>query len=575
MFQDCAFLWGPTSPDAVFVPEDFSEEQRMIADLTEKFASSEIVPLAGAIDEMTPGLMPDLLRKAGELGLLSPDIPEQWGGMGLDLMSSMLITEGFCCNGSFVVSHTDHTAFGILPITLFGNDEQKARLLPALASGEKLGAYALTEAGSGSDAQAARTKATLSADGRHYLINGSKQFTTNSGFADVIVTFAKVGDQLSAFLVDRHSEGLSLGNEEKKTGIWGSSTRSVTYEDVKVPLENLLFEVGKGHLVALNVLNLGRSTSAALCVGTSKIALKHALKYALERHQFGQPIARFGLIRDKLVRMSVLAYVAESMLYRACGRINETLAAFADSGQGRAVAVGKHALECSMNKVFASEALDAVADETVQIFGGYGFIQEYPADQIYRNARINRIFAGTNEINRLIVAKALVDSVQEGQLAHFPQPDVPACDGCLRTAREGRVLAISKRALLLIVRMACEKHGASLHGEQEILGLIADLAIKIHALDSTLLRTRKALESERAERAAVKLDLLSCYCSDVSPALHRLCIEAFAALAPAEELEEHLKTIADLVTGVPLNTIPLRRRIASHLEEAGQYAVSG
>ena len=547
----------------------------MIAELTEKFANSEIAPLAGAIDEMTPGLMPDLLRKAGELGLLSPDVPEQWGGMGLDLMSSMLITEGFCCNGSFVVSHTDHTAFGILPITLFGSDEQKARLLPALASGEKLGAYALTEAGSGSDAQAARTKATLSADGRHYLVNGSKQFITNSGFADVIVTFAKVGDQLTAFLVDGHSEGLSLGNEEKKTGIWGSSTRSVTYEDVKVPFENLLFEVGKGHLVAFNVLNLGRLKVAALSVGTSKIALRHALKYALERHQFGQPIARFGLVRDKLARMGVLAYVAESMLYRSCGRINETLTACADGGVDSAVAVGKHALECSMNKVFASEALDAVADETVQIFGGYGFIQEYPADQIYRNARINRIFAGTNEINRLIVAKALVGSVQKDDLAHFPLPDLPECDGRQRTPREERSLAISKRALLLILRMASERHGAGLHGEQEILGLIADLAIKIYALDSALLRTRKALESEGAERATVKLELLSCYCSDVAPALHRLCVEAFAALAPAEELEEHLKTVAELVTGAPMNTIPLRRRIALHFEKAGQYAVNG
>lgn len=574
MTNACAFLWEAVPSWAAFVPEDFNDEQRMIAELTEKFSEGEVVPLADDIEDMKPGLMPQLLRKAGELGLLSADVPQEWGGMGLDVMSSMLITENFCANGSFAVSHSDHTAFGILPIALFGNDEQKAKYLPELATGQKLAAYALTEAGAGSDAFAAQTKATLSADGGHYVLNGSKQFITNAGFADVIVTFAKAGDGLAAFLVDRDSQGLSLGNEEKKTGIRGSSTRSVTYEDVKVPAANLLFEAGKGHLVAFNVLNLGRLKLAAQCVGTAKVALKHAVKYALERKQFGKPIAQFGLIQDKLARISATIYVAESMLYRSSGRIEETMAATRHDGPHGAIALGAHAAECSMNKVFASEGLAAVADETVQIFGGYGYVREYPADQIYRNARINRIFAGTNEINRLLVAKALAGSVQQGHPTALPQIVVPDQDSSDPTAREERALAISKRALLFLLRMAVEKHGVSLSGEQEVLGLLADLAIQIYAIESALLRTRKAIESEGAEGAAVKLDMLCCYCSDAASALHRLCVEAFAALAPAEELGEHVRTVDELVNGIPLNTIPVRRRIASHVGRACQYAVN-
>lgn len=575
MSRDCSFLLEPTPAGAVFTPEDFSDEHRMIAELASKFADGEVVPLADDIEQMKPDLMPQLLRKAGELGLLSADVPETWGGMGLDMVGSVLIAENVCSNGSFAVSHMDHTAFGILPVALFGNDGQKARYLPALATGEKLGAFALTEAGSGSDALAARTTARLAVDGRHYLLNGSKQFITNSGFADLFVAFARMDDGLAAFLVDRHSDGLSLGNEEKKTGIRGSSTRSVVFEDVKVPVENLLLESGKGHLVAFNVLNLGRLRLAALCVGTSKVAMEHAVRYALDRKQFGAPIARFGLIREKLARMSALIYAAESALYRSAGRIDLALAAFGDDGPEKGGALEGHAVECSMNKVFASEVLDTVADETVQIFGGYGYVQEYPADQIYRNSRINRIFGGTNEINRLLVARALVNSARQGRSGAFPQVVVVHDEDTGNpAAREQRILAIARNALVLILEMVVEKYAAALEDEQEILGVLADIAIGIYAMDSALLRTRKAIETEGPDRAAARLDMLRCFCGETAPTLHRLCIEAFAALCPAGELRGHVKAIDELVCGTPLDAIAVRRRIASHVERACGYAAS-
>lgn len=547
----------------------------MFAELSEKFAESEIAPVSGDIEAMAPGLMPSLLRKAGELGLLSPDIAQEWGGMGLDIRSSMLITEGLCGNGSFIASHTDHTAFGTLPIAWFGSDEQKARYLPALATGDKLAAFALTEPGSGSDARGALTKATLSADGRSYLVSGSKQFITNSGFADIIVTFAKVDGRLTAFLVDTDSPGVALGNEEKKTGIWGSSTRSVTYDEVKVPVENLLLEVGQGHVVAFNVLNAGRLKLAAQCVGTAKTALKYALQYGRERHQFGKPIARFGLVQEKFARLGGLVYVSESMLYRACGRIDETLAGFAAEGFDRAVAIGLHAAECSINKVFASESLDAVADETVQIFGGNGYIRDYPADQLFRDARINRIFAGTNEINRLLIARALVRGVQDLDRDYQPaQIDAYGHDDSDPTVREACAVAVARRALLVVARMAIDKHGAALDSEQEVLGLLADLAIQIYALESALLRSCQAVQAQGVEQAAAKLDLLRCYFSDAAPALYRLIVEALAAVAPAHEFELQLHAVAGLLRCVGLNTIPVRRRIAIRLEEAGRYVVA-
>lgn len=574
MSRDCSFLLEPTPAGAVFTPEDFSDEHRMIAELASKFADGEVAPLADDIEQMKPDLLPQLLRKAGELGLLSADVPETWGGMGLDMVGSVLIAENVCSNGSFAVSHMDHTAFGTLPVALFGNEGQKARYLPALATGEKLGAFALTEAGSGSDALAARTTAKLAVDGRDYLLNGSKQFITNSGFADLFVVFARMDDGLAAFLVDRRSDGLSLGNEEKKTGIRGSSTRSVVFEDVKVPVENLLLESGKGHLVAFNVLNLGRLRLAALCVGTSKVAMEHAVKYALDRKQFGAPIASFGLIREKLARMSALIYAAESVLYRSAGRIDLALAAFSDDGPEKGGALEGHAVECSMNKVFASEVLDTVADETVQIFGGYGYVQEYPADQIYRNSRINRIFGGTNEINRLLVARALVSSARQGRSGAFPQVVVHDEDAGNPAAREQRILAIARKALVLVLDMAVEKYAAALEDEQEILGVLADIAIGIYAMDSALLRTRKAIETEGPDRAAARLDMLRCFCSETAPTLHRLCIEAFAALCPAEELRGHVKAIDELVCDTPLDAIAVRRRIASHVERACGYAAS-
>lgn len=563
-----------TAEDAreIFSPDELSEEQRMFAELTQQFSAGEVVPLAGDVEDMKPGVMQELMRKAGELGLLSADVSSDLGGMGLDLPSSLLITENLCDSGSFAVTHSDHTVFGILPIALFGNDEQKAKYLPNLVSGQKLAAYALTEAASGSDAMAAQTRATYNAEGEFYVLNGSKQFITNSGFADVIVTFAKLNGNLAAFLVDRESEGLSLGSEEKKTGIGGSSTRSINYDEVKVPAANLLFGENKGHHVAFNVLNLGRLKLAALCVGTSKVALRHAVGYALERKQFDQPIIAFGLIQEKLARMSAMIYAAESALYRSAVKIEETLAEARKSGPDGACAIERHAFECSINKVLASEVLGFVADETVQIFGGYGYIREYPADNIYRNARINRIFAGTNEINRLVVARALISSVPKDEIAVPSSIELPALNGANPTERQERSVAIAKRALHMLLRLAIKTHGPSIEKEQEVLGLIADLAIQLYALESALLRTQKAIDVEGDEEASIRIALLQSYGRDAASILHRLCSDAFAALSNPDELQAHVRLVNELITEAPQNLIHVRRRIATHMGREGRYA---
>lgn len=565
------FLWSADAPWPGSVPEEFSDEQRMIAALTAEFVRNEILPVSNDIDAMKPGLMTDLLRKAGELGLLAPDVPERWGGMGLDLCTSLLITENVGAAASFAVTHSDHTALGILPIVLFGNDDQKARYLPALATGEKIAAYALTEGSSGSDARAARTRAALSPDGSHYVLNGTKQFITNAGIADVFVVYAKVdGDKLTAFLVDRDSVGLSLGAEERKLGISGSSTRSVVFEDAKVPVENVLLEVGKGHVVAFNALNIGRLKLAAQCVGAAKEALQRAARYALERAQFGQPIARFGMIQDKLARMAALIYVAESMVYRSAARLGDAMATN-EGASAIAATVAQHAMECSMNKVFASEALDFVADETIQVFGGYGYSQEYPAERIYRDARINRIFAGTNEINRLRVAHALLAAVQEGRPpaagndALVPQ----RADG--PTARFWDELAAAKAAVLMVARMAIGRFGEAVQDQQEILALIADAAIDVYAMESGLLRAARVAEERADEDGGPCLAMLRSFANDFVLRVRGRCIEVLLAVTDAEALVGRVRELDNLLDRLPENGIEFRRRVAAGVLDAGGY----
>jgi alkylation response protein AidB-like acyl-CoA dehydrogenase len=566
MSKNLSFFWNAPVPLAGSFPEEYSDEQRMIATLTADFVGNEILPLSQDLDEAKPGLMQELMRKAGELGLLAPDVPEDWGGMGLDLASSLLITENMGPAASFAVSHSDHTALGTLPIVLFGSDAQKAKYLPRLASGESIAAYALTEGGSGSDALAARTKARLSDDGSHYLLNGAKQFITNAGIADVFVAYANVDDKLTAFLVDKDVPGLSLGAEEHKMGISGSSTRSVVFEDAQVPAENLLYEVGRGHVVAFNVLNVGRLKLAAQCVGAAKAALGHASKYAQEREQFGKPIARYGLIQDKLARMASAIYVAESLVSRAAAKLGNAMAK-ADGAAAVAQAVACHAAECSLNKVFASEVLGFVADETVQVFGGYGYSAEYPVEKIYRDARINRIFAGTSEINRLLVADALLAEAKEASPAAAGASSEPL-------AKEGRAVAAGKAALLSVAKAAIAKYGDGLREEQEILALIADAATDLYATESGLLRAERAAAAKDYETAALRIDLAKSFCSEVIPRVRIRCVEVLAFVADPADLATGLRELDVFFAEAPANGIALKRGVASRVIDAGGYPLN-
>src|SRR5580692_11001584 len=411
-----SFLWEPTGSRNIMAPELFTEEQREIARAARKFAATEILPRISQIEAKKPGLMPDLLRKAGELGLLMVDIPSEYGGLGLDKTTSMMIAEEFSVVGSFAVSLGAHTGIGTMPILYFGTPEQKAAYLPDLATGQRFAAYALTEPSSGSDALAAKTRADLTSDGKHYLLNGTKQFITNAGFADVFTVFAQVGgDRFSAFIVDRTSPGLTVGAEEHKLGIRGSSTCSLSFEDVKVPSTHLLGEVGKGHRIAFNILNVGRIKLGLGTIGAAKCALEVSARYAKERHQFNKPIGAFGLVASKLAEMAIGIFVGESMGYRTTGLIDGRFAASADA-DAHVDAIEEFAVEASIIKVFGSEVLDYCADECVQIHGGYGCIEEYQPERLLRDSRINRIFEGTNEINRLIVPATILKRAMKGQV---------------------------------------------------------------------------------------------------------------------------------------------------------------
>ncbi|KKM10895.1 acyl-CoA dehydrogenase [Clostridiales bacterium PH28_bin88] len=577
------FLLEPVNPLEVFTPEDFTEEHRMIAATAADFAMGEVAPHMAELEEQKEGLAPELLRKAGELGLLSNDIPETYGGMELDKITSIVIAENLVAGGSFIISHGAHTGIGTLPIVFFGNDEQKARYLPALATGKKLAAYALTEPGSGSDALAAKTKAVLSEDGKYYILNGTKQFITNAGYADVFITYAKVdGDKFTAFIVDRDTEGFSIGPEEKKMGIKGSSTRSLIFENARVPVENVLFEIGKGHVVAFNILNIGRFKLAAGCLGTAKLALKHSARYALERQQFGLPIAKFGLIQEKLARINTATFVTESMVYRTGGLIDDMLAQVGHTGQETAKGIEEYAVECSINKVYGSETLDMAADEAVQIFGGYGYSQEYPVEQIYRDSRINRIFEGTNEINRLIIPGTLLRRAMKGQLPLLPaaqklardlltmMPAMGESDGA-PLAEQQKVLENMKKVFLLVAGAAAQKYMEKLEREQEILGMLADMVIEVFAMESALARTLKAIQREGEEKASLKVDMVRSYFNDTIPKMETWAREALAAMASGDELRTQLAALKKLARYTPVDGVAARRRIAAKVLEAEGY----
>jgi len=581
------FLIRSISPQEIFTPEDFTEEHRLIAKAATEFVTGEVLPVAEDIEEKKEGLVPGLLRKAGELGFLSGDIAEEYGGQDLDKVSVILLMENLSRGGgSFMAAYSVHTGVGILPIALFGNQDQKIRYLPKLGTGEFIGAYALTEPDAGSDALNAKTTATLSPDGRYYILNGQKQFITNAGIADTFVTYAKVNrEKFTAFIVEKAFEGVSLDEEENKMGMRGSSTRGVIFTNVKVPVENLLGEIGRGHTVALNVLNIARFTLGAGCLGGSKKALQEAVTYAKQRIQFGRPIAEFGLIKQKIGEMAIRTFIMESMIYRTAGLTDLILRHIdhhaEDVGIQMARGVEEYNIEDSINKIFCSEMAGYVADEAVQIYGGYGYVHEYPAERGYRDSRISRIVEGTNEINRLLIMDMLIKRAMKNRLPVFDaaqevtnelptlQPKVQTDDEKLSMQKE--MVGMSKRIALMVTGAAVQKYGVKLAEEQEIVGLISDMAIEVFAMESGLLRALKTMERFGDEKSQIQKTMVKVFVNDSFGRITSFAKQAFSAIADPDALRTQLSVLEKLARYTPVNTVMLRREIADAVIKAGEY----
>jgi alkylation response protein AidB-like acyl-CoA dehydrogenase len=579
------FFVGTIEPDAVFTPEDLTAEHRMIAKTALDFVEGQVLPHAKTLEQQDWGLTVKLLRKAADLGLLAADVPEQYGGLGLDKVSSALIQENMTRGGSFALSHGAHVGIGTLPIVYFGNEDQKQRYLSDLVSGKRFAAYALTEPGSGSDALGARTTAKLTPDGKHYVLNGQKQYITNSAFADVFVVYAKIdGEAFSAFIVERGYAGLSTGPEEHKMGIKASSTRPLILEDVHVPVENLLGEAGRGHVIAFNILNIGRYKLAVGCVGGGKVALETSIKYAKTREQFKQPIVNFPLIQGKVADMAAQLFAAESAAYRTTGAIDAGLSSLdlgTAGGREAARQIEEFAIECSINKVLGSEVLDFIVDEGVQIHGGAGFIQDYPIEQMYRDSRINRIFEGTNEINRLLIPGTLLRKALKGEVALLPAVNkvqgeltgaLPGVDESDVLGAEEYAVQMTRRLFLVVGGMAVQKYAQEVDKEQELLANLADIAISLYAMESALQRARKSL-SRNHPRAALQADLCALYTAQTFPRVELWAREAIAGMEEGDSLRTALAIVKKLTRCTPRNTVLLRRRIAHQLVEAERYEV--
>lgn len=582
-----SFMIEDVDHQMIVTPEDFTEEHRMIAQTTEDFVEGEIVPRDEEIEKLDYELTVDLLRKAGELGLLGAEVPEAYGGLGLDKVSAALISERLTKASAFALSVGAHVGIGTLPIVYFGTEEQKQKYLPSLASGEKVAAYCLTEPSSGSDALGAKTTATLSEDGEYYILNGTKQFITNAGFADVFIVYAKVGGtDFSTFIVERTMEGVSIGPEEKKMGIKGSSTCPLILEDVKIPVENLLWEVGKGHLIAFNILNIGRFKLAVGCVGASKDTIELTAKYANERTQFGKKISSFPLIGKKLAEMNTKTFVLESMAYRTAGLFDVGLAEVDHTtenvGYQSAKAIAEYQLECSINKVFGSETLDFIVDEGVQIHGGYGFIQEYRVERNYRDSRINRIFEGTNEINRLLIPGTLIKRAMKGELplmqkamalqSELMQP-IPSqiFEGTLD--QETHLLGMAKKIFLMAGAQAVQKYQMKLEEQQEILSYLADMMIQVYAMESALLRTRKMIERSGEDKARLAILMTTVFVHEAFGQIETWAKETLAAMETGDTLRTQLSILKKLTKRSTVNSVEMKRSIAEKVIGAEEYVL--
>jgi alkylation response protein AidB-like acyl-CoA dehydrogenase len=576
-----AFLIEDRSPNEIFTAEDLNEEHLAIARTVDQFWTNDVEPHLEAIRQQTPGVALSVLRKAAELGLAAIPIPEKFGGLEMDLPSVMIAGEHLARDASYGSWHSSHTGIGTLPVLFFGNEEQKRRYLPKLAKVELLAAYALTEPLAGSDALAVRTRADLSADGKYYILNGQKMWITNGGAADLFTVFAKVGgEKFTAFLVERSFPGVTSGAEEHKMGIKGSSTTAVYFDNVRIPVENVLGEIGRGHIIAFNILNIGRLKLGPGAVGGAKNVLAICLKYAKERKAFGSAIAEFGAIQHKVAEMAIRTFAVESMVWRVVGLIESQLAHSAhdkhSDSQTELKAVEEYAAECSMIKVYASEMLDYVVDEGVQIHGGYGYHQDYAVERAYRDSRINRIFEGTNEINRLLIAGMLLKRAARGQLALIPavqavlNETVKETTGSASADEEARLVRSAKKIALFMIGIAYQKYGAELEKQQETVMNISDIVMEVFAMESTLLRSRKLAASGAGTNAA---DMCAVFLREGLDRVEVSARNIIGACSADTTQRENMATLRSFANYDPLNGVTLRRDIAGRLLAAGRYTV--
>jgi alkylation response protein AidB-like acyl-CoA dehydrogenase len=585
-----SFLLESAPASDVFTPADLTDDQKLIGQTAEEFVTKEVMPLVKELENKKPGLMAELVRKGGELGLMGGGVPEQYGGAGLDKIATTVLTEKLSIYGGFAVTHGAHAGIGTLPIVYFGTEEQKKKYLPKLATGELIGAYCLSEPQAGSDAQNSLTRAELNKEGTHYILNGQKMWITNGGFADVYVVFAKIdGEKFTAFIVERTFPGFKPGNEEHKMGIHGSSTTPIFLENCKVPKENVLHEIGRGHIVAFNILNAGRFTLGASAVGGSKHVLTTASKYAKERKAFGKQIGDFGLIKEKLAEMAIQIFAVESMVYRSAGNMDVAMAAASAGGgdkiQNTMKVLEEYAIESSISKVYGSEMLDFVVDEGVQIFGGYGFHEDYPVCRAYRDSRINRIFEGTNEINRMLIIQMLMKRAMGGQLALIPAAmklaeeilagpsfeDAP--DGVL--ADENRVLGNAKKMFLQAAGGALQKFREKLAEEQELIGALSNMVMEIYAMESCVLRTQKAAAAKGEGAASVMIDAARVFIADAAERVEHEAKRAVAAVQEGDMLTTQMAVLKRFGKRAAVDTIGLRRKVAAAVQAQDRYPFEG
>lgn len=578
------FLLQETAPSAVYSPEDFTDEQRMIGQTTQEFFDKEVIPKHDLIESKDYEVQRQLIKEAADLGLINASIPEEYGGLELDHVSNMLIAEFMSGQASFSTGFGATSSIGLLPIVLFGTPAQKEKYLPKIGSGEWVGAYCLSESGSGSDALGAKSTARLSEDGEHWILNGEKMWITNGAFADVLTVFAKVdGDKFTGFILERNDPGISHGNEEHKLGQRGSSTTPILMQDAKVPKDRLLGEIGKGHLIAFNVLNFGRIKMGAGAIGGGKRVLGQAAKYAAERHQFGRPIASFGAIKYKLAEMAARLYAGESAVYRTAGMI-ETKEETIDKKNPAELmkAIEEYAIECAIIKVAGTEILFYCADENVQIHGGNGFTSDYPAEGVYRDCRVNRIYEGTNEINRLLIPGQLIKRAMKGGLPLFQAamklqeellagPSFDTDEDETPLAKERKLAANAKKVALMLIGSAAQKFQAALTEQQMILSWAADVIIETFLIDSAIGRTAKLIGRDGADKHQAAIDATQLYTHDALNRIEIAAKNALAAIFEGDDLRMALGALKRFTKQEPLNTAAVRERLADKVVEAGGY----